>query len=54
MKKDEGSIQAIVDLLANNWANPFNNRNTELVSLSLGGVPPESICNDLSNAQEIW
>ena len=53
IEKDEGSIQAIVDLLANNWANPFDNRNTELVSLSSGAVPPESICNDLSNAQEI-
>ena len=52
IEKDECSIQAIVDL-ANNWANPFDIRNTQLISLSSGAVPPESICNDLSNAQEI-
>ena len=50
IEKDEGSIQAIADLLANNLVNTFDNRNTELVSLSSGAVPPESICNDLSNA----
>ena len=48
--KDEGSTQAIVDLLANNWANPFDKRNTELVSQLSGAVPPESICNNLNNA----
>ena len=53
IKKDEGSIQAIVDLLENNWENPFDNRYTELVSLSSGAVPSESICIDLSKAQEI-
>ena len=53
IEKDEASIQAIVDLLENNWANPFDNRNTELISLSSGAVPSESICNDLSKAQEI-
>ena len=51
--KDEGSVQVIVDLLVNNRANPFDNRNTELVSLSSGAVPPENIYNDLSNAQEL-
>ena len=53
IEKDERSIQAIVNLLENNWANPSDNRNTELVSLSSGAVPSESICNDLTKAQEI-
>ena len=53
IKKDERSIQAIVNLLENSWANPLDNRNPELVSLSSGAVPSESICNDLSEAQEI-
>ena len=53
IEQDKDSIQAIADLLENNWANPFDNRNTEFVSLSLSAVPSESICNDLSKAQEI-
>ena len=53
IEKDERSIQAIVNLLENNWANPSDNRNTELVSLSSGAVPSESICNDLTKTQEI-
>ena len=48
IEKDEDSIQTIVDLLEINWTNPFDNKNTELVSLSSGAVPSESICNDLS------
>ena len=53
IEEDERIIQAIVDLQENNWANPSDNRNTELVSLSSGAVPSESICNDLTKAQEI-
>ena len=53
IEKDERSIQAIVNLLENNWANPSDNRNTELVHLSSGAVPSESICNDLTKTQEI-
>ena len=43
----------MVDLLENNWKNPFDNRNTEPISLSSGAVPLESFCDDLSKAQEI-
>ena len=53
IEKDKGNTQVIMDLLENNWANPFDNRNTELVSPSSSAVPSESICNDLSKAQEI-
>ena len=53
IEKDKGSIQAIMDLLENNWANPFDNRNTEHVNLSSGAVLSESICNGQSKAQEI-
>ena len=51
IEKDEDSIQAIMDLLENNWANPFDNRNTEHVSLSSGAVLSESICNGQSKAR---
>ena len=54
IEKDERSIQAIVNLLENNWANLSDNRNTELVSLSSGAVPSESICNDLRLSSRDW
>ena len=53
IEKDERTIQATVNLLENNWTYPSDDRNTELISLSSDTVPSESICNDLTKAQEI-
>ena len=41
-----------MDLLENNWANPFDSKHVELVCLSSGAAPPDNICSDLSRAKE--
>jgi hypothetical protein len=48
--KDEKDIQAMEDLLKNNWINPFNPDISDIMSISTGLVPSKDIIQDLQNA----
>jgi len=41
-KRDECDVQKIMDLLQNNWNDPFNNDQSQLVSLSSGRTASSS------------
>ena len=51
IKKDEKSIQAVVDLLESSWMNPFSTQ-SELISISTASVAPPEVKHDLTNAKE--
>ena len=48
--KDESDIVAIVDILENDWTNPFDKDPTDLISISTGAAATPEVCNDLLNA----
>ena len=49
--KDEADVQSLVDMLENNWIDPCNSENQDLICLSTGkGATPE-VTNDLLNAR---
>lgn len=50
--KDEQAIQNLLDLMENNWINPFGSEPLELTSLSTGTVAPPHIASDLLTAKE--
>ena len=49
---DEKAVQSLVDLMENNWTNPFGSTISELVSLSTGATAPTDVAKDLLTAQE--
>ena len=52
MKKDEDSVQALKDLLENNWTNPFAEGETELLNISTGAAASPDVTRDLLSAQK--
>lgn len=52
MKKDEDSVQALEDLLENNWTNPFAEGETELLNISTGVAASPDVTRDLLSAQK--
>ena len=47
IKRDESDVASIVDLLENNWTNPFGPDPSDLVSLSTGAAASSDVANDL-------
>ena len=52
IKRDESDVASMVDLLENNWTNPFGNDLSELVSIYTGAVASPDISTDLLAARE--
>ncbi len=50
--KDEADVQAVVDVLEENWINPFDGTSRDLTSLSTSAVPSKNIKEDLLQAKE--
>ena len=50
--KDEQDVQSLMDMLENNWIDPFNNENQELISISTGKSATPEIASDLLNANK--
>ena len=51
VKRDEEDVASIVDMLENNWTNPFSNQPSDLVSLSTGAAATPAITSDLLKAK---
>ena len=52
IKRDESDVASMVDLLENNWSNPFGNNPSDLVSISTGTVASPVVATDLLAACE--
>ena len=52
IKKDEAAVQALEDLLKNNWTNPFAEGQTELLNISTGAAASPDVTHDLLSAQK--
>uniref|UniRef100_H3B9B3 Uncharacterized protein n=1 Tax=Latimeria chalumnae TaxID=7897 RepID=H3B9B3_LATCH len=52
IQKDEADVQSLVDLLENNWTNPFSSNSSDLVSISTGMAAPPDFTHDLLKAQD--
>ena len=52
IKRDEFDIASLMDLLENNWTNPFQPSSTELVHLSTGLTAPPEVSADLLSVQQ--
>ena len=52
IKRDESDVASMVDLLENNWTNPFGNDPSDLVSISTETVPSPDVSTDLLAARE--
>jgi len=52
MKRDETDVESVEDLLDNQWTNPFNDKPSDIVSLSTGKAAPVKVATDLLEAQE--
>lgn len=53
IRKDEVDVQSLVDLMENEWINPFSGDPTELISLSTGTAAPSDVASDLLTAKQI-
>ena len=53
IRKDEVAVQSLVDLMENEWINPFSGDQTELISLSTAAAAPSDVASDLLTAKEI-
>ena len=52
IKKDESDVSSLVDLLENNWTNPFGRDPSDLVSISTGAVPTPEVSSSLLTARK--
>ncbi len=52
IKRDESDVASMVDLLENNWTNPFVNDPSDLVSIATGTVASPDVSTDLLAARE--
>ena len=52
VKIDESDVASMVDLLGNNWTNPFGNDPSDLLSISTGKVASPDVSTDLLAARE--
>ncbi|XP_078353848.1 uncharacterized protein LOC144638526 [Oculina patagonica] len=53
IRKDEAAVQSILDLMENEWINPFSGEPTELISLSTATVAPADVATDLLTAKQV-
>ena len=51
--KDEADVQSLVNLMEDNWINPFRSDQDSLVSLATAAMPPTEIAHDLMNASTV-
>lgn len=52
-KKDEQDVEALTDLMENNWLNPMSPDEEDLVSLSTGTVAPPEVSRDVLRAHVV-
>ena len=52
IKRNDSDVASMVDLLENNWTNPFRNDPSDLVSISTGTVASPDVSTDLLAARE--
>ena len=52
IKRYESDVASMVDLLANNWTNPFGNDPSDLVIISTGTVASPDVSTDLLTTRE--
>jgi len=52
IKRDENDVTSIVDMLENNWTNPFSNQPSDLVNLATGAAAQPNVSTDLLKACE--
>ncbi|KAK7069469.1 hypothetical protein SK128_027996, partial [Halocaridina rubra] len=50
--RDESDIALIVDLLQNNWTNPYHEDPVDLIYISTGISPPPDVYDNLLKARE--
>ena len=50
IRKDERDVVSLMDMLQNNWTNPFTN--SQLISLSSGMLAPSDVAQDLLHAKD--
>ena len=53
ISRDESDVQSMMDMMENNWIDPFNSNDQTLVSLSTGTVAPLNVTTDLKGAETI-
>ena len=53
IKRDEGDVHSILEMLTTTWIYPFVKPGQDLCSLSTGASPPDEVVNDHLNAEEI-
>ena len=51
--RDEADVQSIEKLLEDDWTNPFDQNETEFVSISTGTLSPPDVARDLLDAHKI-
>ena len=51
---DEADVQSIEKLLEDDWTNPFDQNETEFVSISTGTLSPLDVARDLLDAHKNW
>ena len=51
--RDEADIQSVMDMLENNWVDPFNSEDQDLVSISTGTLATAEVLKDLKDAEHI-
>ena len=52
IKRNDSDVASMVDLLENNWTNPFGNDPSDFVSISTGTVASPDVSTDLLAARE--
>lgn len=52
IKRDESDVASLVDLMDNNWTNPFGSDPSDLVSISTGAVATPEVSSDLLTAHK--
>ena len=52
IKRNESDVSSLVDLLENDWINPFQQDPSDLVCVSTGAVAPDQVCSDLLSAKK--
>ena len=53
LTRDEADVQSIVQLLEDDWTNPFDPNECEFVSISTGTLAPPDVARDILDAHKI-
>ena len=49
--RDKSDVASIIEMLGNNWTNPFGTESSDIVSISTGAAVPTEVALDLLNAR---